>query len=44
MNVGTSHFFLATTEIEEKEMFELQSKYESVLESYNKELKKENLA
>jgi DNA polymerase III delta prime subunit len=31
---------LATAEKEEKTMFELQSKYESVLEAYNKEVQK----
>ena len=35
MGVGTSHFVLATAEREEK-MLELQSKYESVIEAYNK--------
>ena len=38
MNVGTSHFVLATTEREEKAMFELQRKYEAILEAYNKEV------
>ena len=38
MNVGTSHFVLATVEKEEKEMFELQSKYEKNLEAYNQEV------
>ena len=40
MNVGTSHFVLDTTEKEEKAMFELQSKYETILEAYNKEVQK----
>ena len=31
---------MATIEKEEKIMFELQSKYESVLEAYNKEVQK----
>jgi len=40
MNVDYSQFSLATTEREEKEMTELQSKYEIVLDAYNKEVKK----
>ena len=40
MNVGTSHFVLDTVEKEEKEMFELQSKYERVVEAYNQEVKR----
>ena len=40
MNVGTSHFVLGTTEKEEKKMLELQSKYEKILEAYNKEVQK----
>ena len=40
MNVGTSHFVLATAEREEKEMFELQSKDEAIVEAYNKEVRK----
>ena len=40
MNVGTSHFILATIEKEQKEMFELQRKYEKLMEAYNKEVQK----
>ena len=40
MNVDSSQFSLATAEREEKEMFELQSKYEAVVEAYNKEVKR----
>ena len=40
MGVGTSQFVLAIADKEEKAMFELQSKYEIVLESYNKEVRK----
>lgn len=40
MGVGTSLFILATAEKEEKTMFELQSKYERVLEAYNKEVQR----
>lgn len=36
MNVGTSQLILATTEKEDKAMSELQSKYEKVVEAYNK--------
>ena len=40
MNVGKSHFVPATAEKEQKAMFELQSKYERILEAYNKEVQK----
>ena len=39
-NVDSSKFLLATTEKEEQVMFELQNKYETILEAYNKEVKK----
>ena len=40
MNVDYSKFALATVEREEKEMTNLQSKYEIVVDAYNKEVKK----
>ena len=40
MHVDHSQFSLATTEREEKEMFELQRKYEKVVEAYNKEVQR----
>lgn len=40
MNVDYSRFALATAEKEEREMVELQSKYEAVVEAYNKEVKR----
>ena len=38
MHMDYSQFTLATAEREEKEMFELQSKYEKVVEAYNNEV------
>ena len=38
MNMDHSQFTLATVEREEREMFELQSKYKKVVEAYNKEV------
>lgn len=40
MDVDYSQFALATAKREEKEIFELQSKYEVVVDAYNKELKR----
>ena len=40
MHMDNSQFALATTEREEKEMFELQNKYEKVVEAYNKEVRR----
>ena len=40
MNVDYSKFALATVEREEKEMAELQSKYEKMVDAYNKEIQK----
>ena len=40
MNVDYSQFLLATTKREESEMFEMQRKYEVVVDAYNKEVKK----
>ena len=40
MNVDYSKFALATAKREEKEMIELHSKYETVVDAYNKEVKK----
>ena len=39
-NVDSSKFLLATAEKEEHTMMELQNKYETVLEAYNKEVKR----
>ncbi len=40
MNVDYSQFALATAKREEKEILELQSKYEAVVDAYNKEVKR----
>lgn len=40
MNVDFSKFSLATAEREEKEMTDLQNKYEIVVDAYNQEVKK----
>ena len=40
MNVDYSQFSLAIAKREEREMIDLQSKYEAVVDAYNKEVKK----
>ena len=40
MNVDYSQFVLAIAKKEEREMFEMQRKYEAVVDAYNKEVKK----
>lgn len=40
MNVDYSQFVLSTVEKEEKGMIELQNKYEAVVDSFNKEVKR----
>ena len=40
INVDHAQFTLATAEREEKEMIELQSKYEKVVEAYNSEVQR----
>ena len=40
MHMDHSQFSLANAEREEKEMFELQKKYEKVVKAYNKEVQR----
>lgn len=40
MNVDYSQFVLATAKKEEKDMFELQNKYDAVVDAYNNEVKR----